>query len=430
MRELSIDRNGKYFTDGEKPFFWLGDTAWLMLQKLDREEIGLYLRNRREKGYNVIQTVLVHTLPGKKAEGSLPPGMKDVTDPAYWDFVDEILSDAEQMGLYLGLLPAWGSLVKKGILDETTVERYAHFLGKRYQGRKNLIWILGGDIRGNVHPEVFAREAEILKSYDPGRLITFHPFGRTSSVRWFAGTDWLDFHLFQSGHRRYDQELLDAWDDNEAAAGFYGEDNWRYVLEGAGDKKPQLDGEPSYERIPQGLHDFKEPYWEEWDVRRYAYWSVFAGAAGHTYGNNAIMQFYDKREGSGSYGVREDWREALHHPGAGQLRYLKRLMESVDFTEGSAGDDLLKSGQRERYHRIAVFAGEEFIFCYTYCGDGFVLNLRDYAGMDMEAYWMDPRSGAFSYLETLRDVEEYRFRPPARAGSANDWVLVLRRKKE
>jgi hypothetical protein len=27
-------------------------------------------------------------------------------------------------------------------------------------------------------------------------------------------------------------------------------------------------------------------------VRRYAYWSVFAGSCGHTYGHNAIMQFY------------------------------------------------------------------------------------------------------------------------------------------
>lgn len=32
-------------------------------------------------------------------------------------------------------------------------------------------------------------------------------------------------------------------------------------------------------RAPQGLHNPRNPYWEEWDVRRYAYWSVFAGAA-------------------------------------------------------------------------------------------------------------------------------------------------------
>ena len=40
--------------------------------------------------------------------------------------------------------------------------------------------------------------------------------------------------------------------------------------------KPVLDGEPSYENIPQGLHHGTEPRGTAADVRRYAYWSVFA----------------------------------------------------------------------------------------------------------------------------------------------------------
>jgi hypothetical protein len=50
-----------------------------------------------------------------------------------------------------------------------------------------------------------------------------------------------------------------------------------------------LDGEPSYEGIPQGLHDPTQPLWTDADARRYAYWSVFAGACGHTYGDNAVL---------------------------------------------------------------------------------------------------------------------------------------------
>ncbi len=41
--------------------------------------------------------------------------------------------------------------------------------------------------------------------------------------------------------------------------------------------RPVLDGEPSYEDIPQGLHSDLEPRWNDLDIRRYAYWSVFAG---------------------------------------------------------------------------------------------------------------------------------------------------------
>ena len=58
---LAISENRRYLMEGDKPFFWLGDTAWLMFLKLDEDEIYTYLRNRKEKGYNVIQTVLIQS---------------------------------------------------------------------------------------------------------------------------------------------------------------------------------------------------------------------------------------------------------------------------------------------------------------------------------------------------------------------------------
>ncbi|MCM1062922.1 MAG: glycoside hydrolase family 140 protein [Eubacterium sp.] len=429
MERLHISENGKYLLQGDKPFFWLGDTAWLMLQKLSAEEMRTYLRNRREKGYNVIQTVLVHTLPGVSESGcSLAPGLKDVTKAAYWEFVDTALEMAEEMGLYLGLLPSWGSLVKDGVLNGDNIAEYAEFLGRRFQKYSNIIWILGGDVRGDNGKNVYPLEAKILKQYNPERLITYHPFGRTSSSLWFHEEEWLDLNMFQSGHRRYDQASLGEWDDNVGKETFFGEDNWKYVEQDHGydTMKPTLDAEPSYEGIPQGLHDPHDPYWEEWDVRRYAYWAVFAGAAGHTYGSNAIMQFYTEAEGKGAYGVRENWQDALHQPGAAQMRYLKELMESVDFVNGRPDDRLLLYGQKERYHRIAVFAGEDYVFCYDYSGDRFLLDLSRYRDRPMDAYWMDPRDGTYSYITTLQGVGKWLASPLARACGANDWVLVLK----
>ncbi len=426
---LHVSQNGRYLMEGDKPFFWLGDTAWLMLLKLNEEEIYTYLRNRKEKGYNVIQTVLIHSFPQADITSSLAPGKKDVTQPAYWNFVDRILDMAEQMGLYIGLLPAWGSLVKERVLNMDTMRTYADFLGKRYQKRKNLIWILGGDVRGDVGYNIFCLAGHILKTYNPDRVIAYHPFGRTSSSLWFNNEPWLDINMFQSGHRRYDQASLDEWDDNNAHETFFGEDNWKYVDRDLSydTAKPTLDAEPSYEGIPQGLHNPRNPYWEEWDVRRYAYWSVFAGAAGHTYGSNAIMQFYDNLTQQGAYGVREIWLDAMHHPGCAQLNYLKNLMESVDFTSGKSDDSLLLFGQKERYHRIAVFVGADFIFCYDYMGDEFKLDLRRYQDIALDAYWMDPRNGSLSYITTLKGQDEWLASPAARKETANDWVLVLKK---
>ena len=426
MEELRVSENGRYLMQGDKPFFWLGDTAWLMLQKLDEAQMRTYLRNRKEKGYNVIQTVLVHIFTGNGS--SLAPGVKDVRETSYWDFVDKALDMAEEMGLYLGLLPAWGSMVKEGVLNRGNITEYAEFLGKRFRKRSNIIWILGGDIRGDDVQEVYVKEADILKQYNPKRLITYHPFGRTSSSLWFHEMSWLDFNMFQSGHRRYDQASLGEWDDNSGKETFFGEDNWRYVERdhSYNSMKPTLDAEPSYEGIPQGLHNPRNPYWEEWDVRRYAYWSVFAGAAGHTYGSNAIMQFYMESEGKGAYGVREVWQDAMHHPGAAQMQYLRKLMESVDFVNGKPNDRLLLYGQKERYHRIAVFAGKDYVLCYDYSGDQFLLDLSDYMDRTMDAYWMNPQDGTYSYITTLKDVQKWLASPVSRKDKANDWVLVLK----
>lgn len=423
---LKVSENKRYLQNGGKPFFWLGDTAWLLFQQCSLEEAFVYLKNRKEKGFTVIQATLVHRLPGDNAS-SLARVERDVMAPEYWEHCDKIIKMAEDLGLYLGLLPAWGSVVKQKFLNADNVEHYAKFLGERYKENPNIIWILGGDIRGCDGLKVYPKFGNLLKTYTPDKLIAFHPFGRTASSMWFQEEKWLDINMFQSGHRRYDQASLGEWDDNANKEEFFGEDNWRYVERDLAyeNLKPTLDGEPSYERIPQGLHDPKEPYWQACDVRRYAYWSVFQGALGHTYGNNAIMQFYHGGD-AGSYGVRETWQEALHHEGSGHMMHLAALMNSVDFISGKAREDILIDGQKEKYNRISVFAGDDYIFCYDYMGNELTLDLSAYKGKKLYAYWMDPVSGTYSFLKEVTDMETFTVKPTARFSDHNDWVLVIR----
>lgn len=333
---LRVSDNQRYLCNGDQPFFWLADTAWLLFQQCSLEETYIYLRNRRDKGFTVIQAVLVHDIKGAAAN-SLAEVCADVNSPAYWEHCDRIVKMAEELGIYMGLLPAWGAIVKGGVLNEDNIERYASFLAERYKHSPNVIWILGGDVRGDGLEEVYRKEGTVLKRLNPDKLIGYHPFGRTSSSNWFHEEPWLDFNMFQSGHRRYGQASLGAWDDNAVKEGFFGEDNWKYVDRdhSCGKMKPTVDGEPSYEWILQGLHVLGEPYWREWDVRRYAYWSVFEGAMGHTYGDNAIQQFYRDAERPGAYGVRQIWQESMHHVGSEHMGHLRKLMEPADTWFGS-----------------------------------------------------------------------------------------------
>lgn len=417
---------GRYLFKGDKPFFMLADTAWLLYDKLTDDEIELYYKNRKGLGFNTVLAVAVYSDPRFETQDGMPHGDKDVNSLAYWEEMSKNIDVAEKYGLYIGLLPAWGSFVKNGYLNCDNVQRYADFLGNFFKDKTNLFWVLGGDVRGDANFEVFDTLGKTLKRYNPERLITYHPFGRTGSYQWFNDCQWLDFNTFQSGHRRYDQVRLGAWDDKAPKEDSFGEDNWRYVAKNNSFDlvKPCMDSEPSYEGIVQGLHDFSQPYWEARDVRRYAYWSVFEGAFGFTYGNNAIIQFYREGEGQ-AYGVRETWQEGLHSCGGSQMQYLKELMESVDFTCGSAHSEYVLN-QGEKYHRTSVFAGENFVLCYNFCGDEIGLDLKAYEGRLCNAYWVNPENGSLSFIGAfIPNGEAIAFKPTARHELSNDWVLKI-----
>lgn len=432
--KLRISDNHRYLCTDDRPFFWLGDTAWLIFGKLTEAEAYTYLRNRKEKGYNVIQATLIHEWPQKNIDGAYALKNEDYASPdlqsGYWQRAENIVSIAEELGIYMALLPTWGGNVSSGRLNLENADPYLDFLMEQFGQRPNVIWLVGGDVKGSAAGEVFRHIGKRLKEESNGHLVGFHPFGRTSSSLWFHEESWLDFNMFQSGHRRYDQTTLGAWDDNGKNPDNYGEDNWRYVKRdlARAPQKPTIDGEPSYEQIIQGLHDNSQPYWQSWDTRRYAYWSVFAGAFGHTFGDNAIMQFFNKeRETKGAFGVWQDWREALHNVGAMQMAHLKYLMESVDYQNGFSAQHFLAGEEGKKYDRISAFAGEDFIFCYDYSGRPFALDLKDYTGR-FDAYWMDPVTGVYSYFGTINGGEQTKYTPVKRLKGHSDWVLVLRRK--
>ena len=81
IQKLTVSENGRYLTAGGKPFFWLGDTGWLMLSKLNRSETETYLEGRKEKGFNVIQVMLLHSLEAVNVSGDSGLIHKNIENP-------------------------------------------------------------------------------------------------------------------------------------------------------------------------------------------------------------------------------------------------------------------------------------------------------------------------------------------------------------
>src|SRR6185437_1850460 len=329
--QFSVSANHRYLLKDGKPFFWMGDTGWELFQRLNREDAVQYLQHRAEQGFTVIQAVVLAELDGlhtPNAYGDTPLINDDPAKPneAYFRQVDYIIDKADSFHLNIALLPTWGDKIFKDkwgagpeIFNARNALDYGRWIGNRYKDKTNIIWILGGDRnpRNDSDVAIWSAMAKGIMEATGGKaVISFHPQPcPLGSATWFDKDAWLSFNMFQNGHCRDNP----VYDKIQAA----------YRLQPA---KPVMDAEPLYEDHPvcfnvQGLGTSSA-----YDVREYAYLDLFAGAFGHTYGCHDIWQFYSPAH-EGVNGPHYYWQKAMDLPGANQMKYVRRLMESHPMLE-------------------------------------------------------------------------------------------------
>ena len=415
-----VSENGHFLIDQHgKPFFYLGDTAWELFHRLSREEADIYLRDRASKGYTVIQAVVLaeHRFSDPTPNGHLPLHENDPTRPVegYFKDVDAVVDRADSLGLVIGMLPTWGDKWNKKwgkgpeIFTPENAAVYGEFLGRRYRD-KPVVWILGGDrpIENDRHAAIIRAMAGGLRKGDGGRhLISYHPSGGQTSAEWFHKDDWLAFNMLQSGHD-YNRE-----NHKKIAADYTRQPT-----------KPCMDAEPGYEDHPAGF-DKKNGYLDDHDVRKSAYWAIFAGAHGHTYGCHDIWQFYDRHREPITF-ARTTWREAMKLPGAGQMNHARRLIESRPFLSRIPDPSLITSdpGRGGDHVEATRDADGSYAFVYSASGKPFSVDLRKLSGTEVRGSWFDPRDGTSRAIDTFKREGVREFRPPSE-GKGHDWILVL-----
>jgi len=423
---LVVSENHRFlqFQDGT-PFFYLGDTGWEFFHRLNYREAETYLENRRQKGFTVIQAVILAELDGLNTpnrNGDRPLISNDPTRPneAYFAFVDSLIRLAAAKGIFIGLLPTWGDKVDKAswgkgpvIFTPENAKEYGNYLGKRYKDFPNIIWINGGDRpggtdaagRGNNFP-VWDALGKSIKSADPNHLMTFHPWGETSSSRWFHTCDWLDFNMMQTGHGQRSYAIY----------GMLREDYNRTPV------KPCMDGEPRYEDHPINWRPDSLGWFNEMHVRQAAYWNLFTGAHGHTYGCHPVWQM--AAPGRDFIGwARHYWYDVLDLPGASQMLNVRRLMESRPMLSRIPFQEIvLNPGDEFSY--IAATKGDGYLMVYTPLGNDIILNGNLLPSMTYQVSWYDPRSGKILKTGTTERKPLLEFAAPSR-GPGFDWVLIL-----
>lgn len=427
---LRVSPNGRHlqWADG-RPFLYLGDTAWELVHRLTTEEAERYLRNRAEKGFTVVQMVLLPLQgdlndPNVYGEAPLLNGNPATPNEAYFVRVDAILEQAERLGLVAAVLPTWGRHWKHRNpgqpppFNANNARAYGEFLGKRYKSRK-LIWILGGDDNASTPAERATIDALAagLKAGDGGsHLMSFHPRGPGLSSTYLRDAAWLDFHMVQSSHaaRHHDNGLYIEHDRALTPP------------------KPTVDGEPRYEALNVGfyLKDHNRIVrFDDADSRQAAYWAMLAGACGHTYGNNNVWQMWRPGQKPELW-ADVPWNEALDHPGAFQMGHLRKLFELRPWQLLEPAQDFVASGPRDGGAKIraAVASDRSFALVYSPEGAAFTVDQTRIRGERIRESWFDPRYGTVYALHTS-DTKGFQTYTPPTSGRGQDWVLILEEEK-
>lgn len=418
---LRVSDNRRFLVAADgSPFFYLGDTAWELFHRLTREEAEHYLTTRARQGFTVIQAVALAEFDGLNTPnryGEQPLLENDPVRPneAYFRHIDWVIDRAAALGLVVGLLPTWGDKwnVKWGkgplIFTPENAGPYGEFLGRRYRD-KPVIWITGGDrpVENDTHRAILRAMAEGVRRGDGGaHPITLHPSGRSSSGQYVHGEDWLDFNMLQSGHA----------ERNVANYDMLTRDYQRTPV------KPCLDGEPCYEDHPVMGKGPREPYHDHYSVRKAAYWGLFAGAFGHTYGCHPMWQFWDASRQPVN-GARTPWQEALHLPGATQMQHAKALLLSRPFLNRIPDQALIVGDAGTQGNHIQATRADDgsYALFYTPVSQPVAVRAGALSGARLNVWWYDPRTGTATPAGSFAKTATLTFVPPA---EGPDWVLVL-----
>lgn len=394
---LNISSNGRYFIDQSgAPFFWLGDTQWQLFRDFSLEEVEIILKNRVEKGFSVIQIMVTGTGDGTtpNKDGQTPWLRNNPATPneAYFTKVDKIIQLAHQYGIFLALYLCHNA--QKNFIHIGNARAYTRWVANRYKAEPHLIWIFVTEVPIHENlPLIRELAAGIREGAGNAQLISYHPdpVAPALSSGEIHTESWLAFNMIQT------------WNYYEGIYGWVTRDYHRLPV------KPVVMAEGAYEAgIEYGFPI--SPHL----IRRQAYWSYLAGGF-HSYGHNH------------NWRVPPDWKSALDAPGAKQMKILKDMFVSRRWWELVPDQSIFASQTVEgtTLNTGARSSVGDWILAYFSCPTTVSINLnRITAGNQVEAFWIDPKTGETSIIGRYPTGSTPSFTTPSGWEDALLWIHV------
>jgi hypothetical protein len=172
--------------------------------------------------------------------------------------------------------------------------------------------------------------------------------------------------------------------------------------------------------------DFEKGFFNGYDTRVHAYWNLLAGAAGYTYGNNAVWQMHKKGEVF-VIPTLTDWRDALKRPGAESMKYFRKFFEEIGFENRIPAQEMIFGDNPEgpKHVRAGMDKNGNWAVVYFATGQEVHLDLSGLKSVQLTGQWYNPGTGEYAIPEQIVKSSDFVIRTPSEANE-EDWVLIIR----
>ena len=428
---LKLSQNHRYLVDQNgRPFLMVGDTPQGLMGRLTEQDAEYYFADREARGFNALGWIDVmcagNDYPTNK-EATTPDGLKpfdgfvsggvDFThydlskpDEAYFRRLDHILQLAAKHHLLVFLDPietiGWLPTLRNNGMK--VAYSYGQYLGTRYRGFTNVMWISGNDFNTWTIPhddELVQAVSKGIRSVAPEQLQTVELHVRTSSS--FDDPRWIPL-IELNGTYTYSPtyiQMLHGYNQKPVAPLYLQEAH--YDLEDV--------GEPP---------DFGTPL----VLRKEDYWTMLTGGFGQFYGNKYTWSFAD------------GWKDKIDTTGVEQLGIWKNFFSSIPWQElipdqvhkvitdgfGHYGDVDTRVSESD-YATAASTPDGSTVVVYVPTARIIMINMATLRA-PAQARWFDPSNGHYQNIPggeiTNNGLHEFTS-PGKNSAGDEDWVLLV-----
>ena len=412
---LRISDDGRRLVDSAgKPFLINQASSWGLIQSLSTEDARAYLDQLSSRGWNAVMVSIIsydERMPGDPPSWrGIDPFEKrwDFSTPndAYFEHADEILKLARARGMLVTLVPSYLGYPEdstQGWADEllastNSVDKsraYGRYLGRRYKGFDNIVWVAGGDnepAQGSKLEQHMLAIVEGIRAEDPDHLWTAHWSGKETGMLASENPTFARF-IDIDGYYAFNYELT-----YEKVLNQYGLRTGRPLFHLDMSYETEWGGDPA-------------------SIRKRAYDAILSGAAGSSF--NAGPDWY----------LFKNFRK-MNTPATRETQHWYELFARLPWYELTPDDDhtAIIDGYGERgttsYVSVARTPDYRFVMAYLGQGGSVKIDTDRMPGSNVRVTWVDPTNGRTREGNELVGSGARTLKAP----SSKSWVLIARSK--